>query len=211
MLRHGLLLMLFLSTGCSQLMTNRTYLSEMEYDDTPFYNPSHDFPVMAGDTGRRGRSLEDYAPATPRSREERYESETRLTLRQELRQLEDRQNQDSLEFYEAHKHKLVTVSERIYFLKLPTHERSDYLSSRGLLEAGRQEREAGRMPASHFGVRPPSLNLGMTKTDVLESWGKPSRVEVAGNPMYENERWAYSVQGGPKYIYFESGSVQGWE
>ena len=41
--------------------------------------------------------------------------------------------------------------------------------------------------------------------------GKPMRVEIAGNPRYENERWLYRMNGASKYIYFESGQVQGWE
>jgi hypothetical protein len=45
----------------------------------------------------------------------------------------------------------------------------------------------------------------------MNTFGRPTRVEVAGNPSYENERWLYSVNGATKYIYFESGRVEGWE
>jgi hypothetical protein len=51
----------------------------------------------------------------------------------------------------------------------------------------------------------------MSKTQVLQSWGEPARVDIAGNPSNENERWLYSMNGASKYIYFEAGEVQGWE
>ncbi len=51
----------------------------------------------------------------------------------------------------------------------------------------------------------------MSKNDIVASLGKPARVEIAGNPSYENERWVYQFNGSSKYIYFESGVVQGWE
>jgi hypothetical protein len=51
----------------------------------------------------------------------------------------------------------------------------------------------------------------MKKGQVMASIGRPSKVEVAGNPQDENERWLYHMNGASKYIYFESGEVQGWE
>ena len=51
----------------------------------------------------------------------------------------------------------------------------------------------------------------MNKTQVLTTLGQPQRVEIAGNPRFENVRWLYAEQGSPKYIYFESGLVGGWE
>jgi hypothetical protein len=61
--------------------------------------------------------------------------------------------------------------------------------------------------------------LGMTKQAVRESWGEPELVEVAGNPIYGNERWKYmqeisSSEGyrtEARIIYFEGGRVAGWE
>ena len=52
-----------------------------------------------------------------------------------------------------------------------------------------------------------------------KSWGLPDSVEVAGNPIYGNERWRYkrytpSPEGyrlQSRIIYFESGKVAGWE
>lgn len=61
--------------------------------------------------------------------------------------------------------------------------------------------------------------VGMTKKAVSQSWGDPDLVEVAGNPLYGNERWQYktyvsSSEGYKKelrVIYFEAGRVAGWE
>ncbi len=103
---------------------------------------------------------------------------------------------------------MASTSERIYFLSLPKNERRDYLENRGYLEV-----EPERVPASEvrFGLRMSDLNQGMSKEDVLESWGNPLKVEVAGNPSHENERWLYDVNGAMKYVYFESGYVAGLE
>ena len=63
------------------------------------------------------------------------------------------------------------------------------------------------------------LQLGMDKTNVEAKLGTPVQREVAGNPQFENERWTYikavPTRNGPsevkKVIYFEKGSVVGWE
>ena len=214
MRRHAYVLGLILLSACSHFESSRSYLSEMERDDSSMFTPNEDFPVIGGDTGDVGWGTKEYQRRAPASADDLENRRTSQSLKQELRQLEDRQNEENLNFYEDHKHKLATTSERIYLLKLPVRERADYLASRGFLKqesSQYMESSQNRSPASAFGARNNSLNLGMSKDDVMNSWGKPVRVEVAGNPSYENERWAYRVHGATKYIYFESGSVQGWE
>ena len=130
-------------------------------------------------------------------------------LSNELHRLESIQSEEDLDFYQEYQHKLKTVSERIFFLKLSPFDRQDYLASRGFLSA--REEVALRGPAQYFKLRKNEVAFGMQKPDVLDSLGKPLRVEVAGNPRHENERWLYQFNGAPKYIYFESGEVQGWE
>ncbi len=61
--------------------------------------------------------------------------------------------------------------------------------------------------------------VGMTKQAVRDSWGPPDSVEVAGNPMYGNEKWMYTEQTAStegyrnekRAIVFEGGRVVGWE
>ena len=51
----------------------------------------------------------------------------------------------------------------------------------------------------------------MSKVQVIDMWGRPARIEVAGNPSNENEKWAFYENGRVKFVYFEGGTVQGWQ
>jgi hypothetical protein len=205
-------LFIFLFTlpiGCSQFQTGRTYLSEMEHDDSSFFNPQEDFPVVAGDNGKFWMDEEERRARTPASEEEILASRFTRSLKNELRSLEAMQSEESLDFYKQYKNQLGSDSQRIYFLNLPPYERKEYLLTKGILA----EKKGPSFTATEriFAVRKSDILTGMTKDDVLESMGKPMRVEIAGNPRYENERWLYRMNGASKYIYFESGQVQGWE
>ena len=191
-------------SSCSQFMTHRDYVAEMERDDSSFFNPRVDFPVVAGDTGRDWESTSDRKNRTPASVDEIQDNKSRRFLTQELRKLEGQQSDNALEQYEKNKHYFKTTSEKIYFLKLSQFERKDYLASRGFIKEESSPRQI-------FAMRDSNVASGMSKSQVMENWGQPNRVEVAGNPSYENERWLYSVNGATKYIYFESGVVRGWE
>lgn len=201
---------LFILSSCTHFQTGRSYLTEMEHDSSHFFSPEEDFPVVAGDTGELGLSPEEQRRRTPISEEDLAEKRFESGLKQELRELENSQSEDSLSSYEENKKYLRTVSERIYYLKLSPLERKEYLLARGLVNANptRTPASAGPLP---FGVRKQNVSLGMSKDHVRESLGRPSRVEIAGNPSFENERWAYQMRGATKYIYFEGGQVQGWE
>ena len=198
------LILLMGLTSCSQFMTHRDYVAEMERDDSSFFNPRVDFPVVAGDTGRDWESTSDRKNRTPASVDEIQDNKSRRYLTQELRKLEGQQSDNALEQYEKNKHHFKTTSEKIYFLKLSQFERKDYLASRGFIKEESSPRQI-------FAMRDSKVASGMSKSQVMENWGEPNRVEVAGNPSYENERWLYSVNGATKYIYFESGVVRGWE
>lgn len=201
--------LLSLPIGCTQFQTGRSYLTEMEHDDSTFFNPSEDFPVVAGDSGRYWMDEEERRARTPRSDEDLQESNHSQSLKNELHQLEGLQSEESLAFYNQYKNQLGSTSEKIYFLNLHPYERTDYLKTKGIISEGRSP--ASTLHERMFAVRRNDIMMGMSKNDVLESWGKPMRVEVAGNPRYENERWLYRMNGASKYIYFESGQVQGWE
>lgn len=200
---------LLLPIGCGHFQTGRSFLSEMENDDSTFYNPNDDFPVVAGDTGRTWITEKERRARTPASEFDLQEDLTTRALRKELRDLEGQQSEESLEFYDKHKHQLGSVSEKIYFLKLPTNERRDYLLSRGFIEE--EKTPYYTQQEKMFALRKQDILLGMTKADVIQSWGKPLQVDYAGNPQNENERWLYKANGASKYIYFEAGEVQGWE
>lgn len=63
------------------------------------------------------------------------------------------------------------------------------------------------------------IAIGMPNDLVKRSWGNPDSVDVAGNPIYGNERWRYkrytpSSEGyklQSRVVYFEAGKVVGWE
>lgn len=201
-------LMLSLLGGCSMNM-GRSYLNEMENDDSKFFAPKDDFPVMSGDSGRFWNSDKQVKARTPASVHDVEENNYQAFLKHELRELESSQSEGASRLYEAHKHKFGSASEKIYFLKLPTTNRTSYLESRGFL-VSRAAPETERRHPVHS-RRSSNTLLGMSKMAVRQNWGSPVRVEVAGNPSNENERWAYNIDGATKYIYFESGVVEGYE
>jgi hypothetical protein len=63
------------------------------------------------------------------------------------------------------------------------------------------------------------ITVGLPNEIVRRSWGSPDSIDVAGNPIYGNERWRYkrytpSPEGyrlQSRIVYFEAGKVVGWE
>lgn len=199
-----ILALLFISVSCSQFRTGRSYLSEMESDDSRFFNPNADFPVVGGDSGRYWITERERSMRTPASAEEREEDMFETSLRHELRSLESSLGDSEVGIYEKYKSNLKTISEKIYFLKLSDFERREYLISRDLLPVKTVE-----PTLSITGT--PGIRRGMTKGEVVTNLGNPTRVDVAGNPQNENERWLYNANGAQKFVYFEAGTVFGWE
>jgi hypothetical protein len=195
-------------TSCAQFYAGRAYLAEMDGDELPFFNfnPEEDFPVVAGDMGHDWPSASQSRKRTPASVETDPASEA---LASELKRLEKMETSEDLELYYAYKNSFSSISQQIYFLKLPPYERRDYLLTSGLLKEARATRPLPFDPEET--QRKNDVLIGMTKNEVLESMGRPIRVEIAGNPRNQNERWLYNYNNASKYIYFESGEVQGWE
>jgi hypothetical protein len=110
---------------------------------------------------------------------------------------------------------LASDEERIYFLSLKSFEQKN----RFIQNLPSMSAAESNSPELQEAVDTGDIVLGMTKKSVKESWGEPESVEVAGNPVYGNERWRYtrniaSENGGNKefrLIYFEGGRVAGWE
>jgi hypothetical protein len=169
------------------------------------FEPREDFKVVPGDEGHGYRTEEEVVRRTPATESERKQMMFEESLEQELYELELRQSPRQLTHYRRNIKHLEGMSERIYFLRLPTmEERDGYLSSKGYIKANfnRNFREL----ASRRG----DVTLGMDKDQVTNVWGEPFRIDVAGNPRMENERWAYHKEGKTKFIYFEAGRVEGW-
>lgn len=194
----------FFFSGCAAL-SERSFIETMEKDTDGFFVANRDFPTVSGDSGSAYRSRKDIRLRTPATAKNKEKYDYQNALQEELDRLEEQQNDRAFHHYLRFKEKMPTVSERIYFLRLNNlRARDQYLFGKGLLGThgpGPEEREA---------IRNRDILLGMSKDSVVESWGRPMRVDVAGNPKYENERWAFHRAGRVHYIYFEGGRVQGW-
>lgn len=154
------------------------------------------------------------------NRHEKEQFDRERSIKRELQAKEMAMSPQEYQEYSQYGEHFKTPSEKIYFLNLTPSERDEYLESRRIAPIVSSK---GRVPASIPSdsdiasyYRPtqrnlPELYIGMQKRDVLEKWGRPSRIDVAGDPRYENERWAFYENGKIKNVYFESGKVQGWE
>lgn len=207
--------MLFQS--CSMLAPNRTFVDEMENDSDGLFVPGRDFAVVPGDTGKAYRSRTELYDRTPASSSKKQSYLKEIALQNELRRLEGLETEDSYAYYAKYKDKFSSDSERIYFLKLRSPEaRVSYLQSKwpdvdvAAADSVGSGRFAGMTSEEKEAIRQRELLVGMSQTSVEQSWGRPARIDVAGNPKFKNERWSYYENGRLRQVFFESGKVQGW-
>jgi hypothetical protein len=196
------LMSLILLSSCS-FLSQRSHLTEMERDDQSFFQPQDDFPVVAGDEGKIGRSNRDIRERTPMSITEQKERQLHERLVSERKDMEDDLEEDEMKQYKQYRPYLNSDSEKIYFLNLSSmKERETYARYRGFTTS---EENRDLNPHSRG-----DIFLGMTKQDVIGQWGQPKSVEIAGKAQFENEKWTYQRSGALKEIYFEHGKVEGW-
>lgn len=139
-----------------------------------------------------------------------------VRLRVELHRLEKQLSQDlEKKQYYSLKPFFRHDAERVYFLKLPDREaRERWANAKGLVA-----NVSTFDPGTTQLIENNDIARGMLKDAVRQSWGDPDFVEVAGDPIYGNERWKYnklvSTSDGyrpeTRVVYFESGRVAGWE
>lgn len=136
----------------------------------------------------------------------------RDALKRREKMIEGRSERE--DYYQAKPH-LRSDGERLEYLSLSSPESRDrYLKSRGV--EGDQITHPVDMQTL---IDENDVAKGMTKQAVKEAWGPPDDVEVAGNPIYGNERWKYSEQvtssegymTEKRTVIFEAGRVVGWE
>ena len=199
---------LALSASCSLMMPERSFINEMDRGDEAFLAPGKDFPVVGGDTGNRRISREELEARTPASeRTKRLRSESN-SIGMELNEKEDRLEEVDRELYARDKKFLQTDSDKLYYLSLAPNDRRTYIDTKK--SDLRDDLAPKRNLMARHSIHSNELFLGMAKTEVIEVWGKPARVEIAGNPSNQNERWSFVEDGSVKQVYFESGKVQGW-
>ena len=97
------LILSFLSVSCADFNVGRSYLSEMDHDDSTYFKPREDFNVVAGDTGRDWMTDRERRNRTPGSEFDREEDLKLRSLKKELRDLEGVQTEQNLAFYEKYK------------------------------------------------------------------------------------------------------------
>ncbi len=195
--------------SCTAFMPGRSYLSEMEQgEDGGFFTPNKDFPVMAGDNGRYWYTDSERKSRTPASEYEQRRDRESDSIRAERERLEASLPEEEQALYTSVQNRFTSDSEKVYFLSMTYRDKIDYLDARGWRDRPQDINAAWE---SRLASRQSDIMMGMTKAEVLEAAGRPLKVEVAGNPRYENERWLYNVEGQSKYIYFEAGTVGGWE
>ncbi len=177
-------------------------------DIDSFFGPGNDFYLFAGDPKPKTLTLDDLknrsGQVIPKERQRQVQ---KITLPEELLTLEENLTDQEFKHYEKHKNKLKGVSEKIYFLKLNgIRQRDQYLWEKGF-----RNDFAQASPKELNAIYQREITLGMSKKAVRDSWGQPVKIEIAGNPRYENERWSFYEYGKLKYVFFENGRVEGWD
>lgn len=197
---------LLLFWSCSHLTSSNEFAA---VDDASLvlFRPHVDFPVLEGD--RFDSSTKTWSLRAIASNKEISNDRSRNSYEENLDELESVQSDYDLKLYNQFKNQLGTFSEKEYFLELSTQDKEAYLISRGLLPSRREDTQ--RLGPDLFHLRRNQVGQGMNKDQVIDSLGQPIRIEIAGNPRNQNERWFYQLNGAPRYIYFEAGAVQGWE
>ena len=136
----------------------------------------------------------------------------RQAVRREEKQLD---GQQAKEMYYKARPFLKSDAERLQFLRLdsePARER--FLAVRGV--AGES---VTHPPEIQDLIEQNDIAYGMTMQAVQAAWGAAERKEVAGNPMYGNQKWYYSEQVTSsegyttehRTVIFEGGVVVGWD
>ncbi len=191
-------------TSCAFMEQNRTFVDQMEGQQDPFFVPSRDFRITAGDSGEAFRSEKEILERTPLDGEDQANLIANKRLNSEFERLYNAQSDFAKRHYHQYERFLPNMSEKIYFLRLESlTERNTYLYSKNAPVYNNMEFVNFRRPANQ-------ISVGMGKSEVKSAWGRPTRRDVAGNPSLENERWAYFEGGKVKFVYFEGGRVQGW-
>lgn len=197
-----------LSSSCALMLPDRSFIEQMEREDGGMFSPGKDFPVVSGDTGEARRSREEIRMRTPSSERSMRLNKESDSLADELRSKEERLEDFEMDRYARDKKFLQTDSDKLYYLSLDSEERKIYVTSK---KADLRDDLANRKDmVKRRSVHSNELYLGMAKDDVVSAWGKPARVEIAGNPANQNERWSFVEDGSIKQVYFESGTVHGW-
>lgn len=202
----GLPLALSVLTSCVQLQRS---------SESGYYGRDEE-PAFSRDrrSAERAAAMSDMGVGTNRELSDREIEavNTRIALNKAEKALEGKREREQ---YYKNKPYMKNDLDRLEFLRLDSYEaRNRWLNAKGILASTNTY-----APEIQSLIDQNDIALGMTKQAVRDSWGEPDLVEVAGNPIYGNERWHYSEQTSStegyhtqnRLVYFEAGRVAGWE
>ncbi len=193
-------------TGCGAL--ERSFIDEMDRESEGFFQAGRDFPVVSGDSGEAFRSRDEVLKRTPASKRRKGLERETQSIKDELREKEALLNEEEMYNYGKVLKYLPLDPDKLYYLSLDGKEREDYIQSKKMEYA--EDNGKSKDIVKKRSVHGDDIYLGMEKDEVLKIWGRPARVEIAGNPRNQNERWSFTEDGTVKQIYFEAGKVNGW-
>jgi hypothetical protein len=198
----------FLTSSCSSFLPDRSFIEEMNRESDPAFLAGRDFPVVSGDMGNPYRSSQEIKKRTPQSEKSKKQSLETDSIKQELEQKVANIPEELMEQYVKDKKYLPTDSDKLYYLSLSPNERGQYIDIKiqDMSDDLGKNQDFVQKRSIHGG----EVFQGMDKNQVIQLWGKPTKVEIAGNPKYQNERWSFMEDGSLKQLYFENGKVQGW-
>lgn len=210
MKKIGFGVLLIALNSCGPISINRSYLFEMEDKGPEYMVAGTHFDKVAGDVEKPAYTKEQMYERTPDKEKVFPLMSEQEKLKAESVNKIDALTEEQKAWFAQNEGFFTSESQKIYFLNLSEQEQSEYLANN---MQNTKLRQNYRHPASitSFSARSArEVALGMSKTSVIEVWGNPHRVDVAGNPRLENERWTFYEAGSKKYIYFASGQVEGW-
>jgi hypothetical protein len=152
------------------------------------------------------------SPSVRLTEDEQYALERRTRLKRLESGISTEREREQ---YFEYKPYLDNDDERISFLSISSIDGRD----RYAMQKGIYFKTNKYTPKVKQAVSRSDILLGMTKDAVMESWGEPESIEVAGTQMFGNERWRYTeylstpegYQKEERVVIFESGKVVGWQ
>jgi hypothetical protein len=167
---------------------------------------------------RKSQNIEDIKEelSIESGRELQQQEIEAIKARSELRRLENglKSELEKKQYYNL-KPYFRSDYDRIQFLRLPDYDARNRWANMKGISADQKSFDSYTLKL----IENNDIAKGMTRSAVLQSWGDPEMVEVAGDPIYGNERWKYSkltssedgYNNETRFIYFEGGVVIGWE
>jgi hypothetical protein len=167
-----------------------------------------DFRVVGGDSGSAFRTRDEIAKRTPASDRKKKSTIEEKSLKDELLQKEGMLSENEMADYTRDSKYLPSESDKLYYLSLSNSEKAIYIGTKK--QEYIDDFGNGKDLAKNRSVHAAEIKAGMSKDEVVKLWGRPAKIQIAGNPKFQNELWHFNEDGTVKNVYFEDGKVNGW-